>query len=82
MPFFSFHKIGLLLLDSPHLAINRQINKSQDCYFIIIIIIISQVREVQTSVQVKKSKKKTKPDVKPVQQSSSVDGREPDDGKT
>ncbi|XP_037548678.1 metadherin a [Nematolebias whitei] len=39
-----------------------------------------KVCEVQTSVQVKKSKKKTKPDVKPVQQSSSNDGREPDDG--
>ncbi|XP_070778342.1 metadherin a [Enoplosus armatus] len=39
-----------------------------------------KVHEVQASVQVKKSKKKTKTDVKPVQHVSTNDGKEPDDG--
>lgn len=40
-----------------------------------------QVHEVQAPVQVKKNKKKTKTDVKPVQQVSTNDGKEADDGK-
>ncbi|XP_017279694.1 metadherin a isoform X2 [Kryptolebias marmoratus] len=40
----------------------------------------AKVHKVQAPVQVKKNKKKTKPDVKPVQQSHTNDGREPDDG--
>ncbi|XP_073319101.1 metadherin a isoform X2 [Pagrus major] len=39
-----------------------------------------KVREVQAPVQVKKNKKKTKTDVKPVQNVSTIDGKEPDDG--
>ncbi|XP_062291556.1 metadherin a isoform X3 [Scomber scombrus] len=39
-----------------------------------------KVREVQSPVQVKKNKKKTKTDVKPVQKVSTNDGKEPDDG--
>ena len=42
----------------------------------------SQVHEVPAPVQVKKNKKKTKTDVKPVQHVSTRDGKEPDDGKT
>lgn len=38
-----------------------------------------KVREVQAPVQVKKNKKKTKTNVKPVQHVSSNDGKEPDD---
>lgn len=40
------------------------------------------MQEVQAPVQVKKSKKKTKTDVKPVQHVFTNDGKEPDDGKT
>ncbi|XP_041811246.1 metadherin a isoform X1 [Chelmon rostratus] len=39
-----------------------------------------KVHEVQAPVQVKKNKKKTKTDVKPVQQVSTNDGKEADDG--
>lgn len=39
-----------------------------------------KVREVQAPVQVKKNKKKTKTDVKPAQNVSTNDGKEPDDG--
>ncbi len=39
------------------------------------------MREVQAPVQAKKNKKKTKTDVKPVQQVSTIDGKEPDDGE-
>ncbi|XP_023134550.2 metadherin a isoform X1 [Amphiprion ocellaris] len=39
-----------------------------------------KVHEVQAPVQVKKNKKKTKADVKPVQHVSTNDGKEPDDG--
>ncbi|XP_044026614.1 metadherin a isoform X2 [Siniperca chuatsi] len=39
-----------------------------------------KVHEVQAPVQVKKNKKKTKTDVKPVQHVSTNDGKEPDDG--
>ncbi|XP_059205571.1 metadherin a isoform X2 [Centropristis striata] len=39
-----------------------------------------KVHEVQAPVQVKKNKKKTKINVKPVQQVSTHDGKEPDDG--
>nr|XP_046274661.1 metadherin a isoform X2 [Scatophagus argus] len=39
-----------------------------------------KVNDVQAPVQVKKNKKKTKPDVKPVQHVFTVDGKEPDDG--
>ncbi|XP_069032743.1 metadherin a isoform X3 [Embiotoca jacksoni] len=40
-----------------------------------------KVHEVQAPAQVKKNKKKTKTDVKPVQRVSATDGKEPDDGK-
>ncbi|KAF7668379.1 hypothetical protein LDENG_00017780 [Lucifuga dentata] len=40
----------------------------------------NKVHEVQSTVQVKKNKKKTKSDVKPVQTASTNDGKEPDDG--
>ncbi|XP_026156518.1 metadherin a isoform X2 [Mastacembelus armatus] len=39
-----------------------------------------KTEKVQTPAQVKKNKKKTKTDVKPVQHVSSTDGKEPDDG--
>lgn len=39
-----------------------------------------KVHEVQAPAQVKKNKKKTKPDVKPAHQASTAEGREPDDG--
>ncbi|KAK9526797.1 hypothetical protein VZT92_015478 [Zoarces viviparus] len=39
-----------------------------------------KVHEVQAPVQVKKNKKKTKTNVKPVQHASTNDGKEPDDG--
>lgn len=39
------------------------------------------MREVQSPVQVKKNKKKTKTDVKPAKSVSTNDGKEPDDGK-
>ncbi|XP_039977445.1 metadherin a isoform X2 [Xiphias gladius] len=39
-----------------------------------------KVHEVQAPVQVKKNKKKTKTDLKPVQHVSTNDGKEPDDG--
>uniref|UniRef100_A0A7N8XA14 Metadherin a n=1 Tax=Mastacembelus armatus TaxID=205130 RepID=A0A7N8XA14_9TELE len=48
--------------------------------FYINIPFISACQKVQTPAQVKKNKKKTKTDVKPVQHVSSTDGKEPDDG--
>lgn len=39
-----------------------------------------KVHEVQAPAQVKKNKKKTKTDVKPVQQTTASEGKEPDDG--
>lgn len=40
------------------------------------------MQEVQAPVQVKKSKKKTKTNVKPVQHVFTNEGKETDDGKT
>lgn len=40
------------------------------------------MKEAPAPVQVKKTKKKTKTDVKPVQRVFTHDGKEPDDGKT
>uniref|UniRef100_A0A8C6M4C0 Metadherin a n=1 Tax=Nothobranchius furzeri TaxID=105023 RepID=A0A8C6M4C0_NOTFU len=61
-------------------SITSQIKAAKVCFIFKRPETIMHVCVVQAPVQVKKNKKKAKPDVKPAQQLSSNDGKEPDEG--